>query len=107
MTKFTLLSVVTVLSTTLVVPALAQAVIQAHGSYAFYHRNGDSRLGPAPPRRREEVVVSRGSANAMALASSFRPSMPGHETEPDPVGAGRPPPAAGCDVPTIGLTLYP
>jgi len=35
MTKFTLLSVVTVLSTTLVVPALAQAVIQAHGSYAF------------------------------------------------------------------------
>ena len=67
MTKFTLLSVATILSTALVGPALAQAVIQARNSYAFYHPNRDSRLGPTPPRRREDAVVSRGSANAMTL----------------------------------------
>jgi len=101
MTKFTLLTVATVLSTALVVPALAQAVIQARGSYAIYHPNGDSRLGPTPPRRREEVVVSFGSANAMALARSFRPSMPGHETATRPWSApvGHRQPRA-ADVPT-------
>jgi len=35
MTKFTLTSLPTMLSTVLVVPTLAQAVIQARGSYAF------------------------------------------------------------------------
>ena len=101
MTKFTLLIVATVLSTALVVPALAQAVIQARGSYAIYHPNGDSRLGPTPPRRREEVGVGRGVANAMALASSFRPSMPGHETATRPWSApvGHRQPRA-ADVPT-------
>ncbi len=101
MTNFKLLGVAAILSTALVVPALAQAVIQARGSYAIYHPNGDSRLGPTPPRRREEVVVSRGSANAMALAPSFRPSMPGHETATRPWSApvGHRQPRA-ADVPT-------
>ncbi len=99
MTNFKLLGVVAIMSTTLVVPALAQAVSQARGSYAFYHPNGDSRPGPTPPR--EEVVVSRGSANAMALAPSFRPSMPGHETATRPWSApvGHRQPRA-ADVPT-------
>jgi hypothetical protein len=106
MTKFTLLSVATVLSTALVVPALTQAAIQARGSYAFHHPNRDSRLGSMPPRQREEVVVSRGSANAMALAPSFRPSMPRHETATRPwsAPAGHRQPRA-ADVPTSVLTL--
>ena len=106
MTKFTLTSLPTMLSTVLVVPTLAQAVIQARGSYAIYHPNGDSRLGPTPPRRREEVVVNRGSANAMALAPSFRPSMPGHETATRPWSAlvGHRQPRAAAH---IGLTLCP
>ena len=99
MTKFALLSVATLVSTALVVPALAQAVVQARGSYAFYHPNRG--YGPTPSRRREEVVVSRGSANAMALALSFRPSMPGHETTTRPWSApvGHRQPRA-ADVPT-------
>ncbi len=101
MTNFKLLGVAAVLSTALVVPALAQAVSQARGSYASYHPNGGSRPEPTPPRRREEVVVSRGSADAMALAPSFRPSMPGHETATRPWSApvGHRQPRA-ADVPT-------
>src|SRR5258708_19322897 len=101
MIKFTLLSVAPVMPSALGGPALAQAVIQARGSYAIYHPNGDSRLGPTPPRRREEVGVGRGVANAMALASSFRPSMPGHETATRPWSApvGHRQPRA-ADVPT-------
>ena len=101
MIRFTLLGMTLILSTTLAAPILAQAVIQEPGSYAFYHPNGDSRLGPRPPRRREEIVVSRGSANAMALAPSFRPSMPGHETATKPWSApvGHRQPRA-TDVPT-------
>src|SRR6267378_1336798 len=109
MTNFNLLGVAAILSTIIATPvmaqpagqALAQAAIQARGSYAIYHPNGESRLGPTPPRRREEVVVGRGAANAMALASSFRPSMPGHETATRPWSApvGHRQPRA-ADVPT-------
>ena len=109
MTNFNLLGVAAILSTIIettvmaqpAVQAPAQAAIQARGSYAIYHPNGESRLGPTPPRRRDEVVVGRGAANAMALASSFRPSMPGHETATRPWSApvGHRQPRA-ADVPT-------
>jgi hypothetical protein len=33
----------------LAAPALAQEVIQEPGEYAFYHPNGDLRIGTAPP----------------------------------------------------------
>lgn len=84
MTKFRLLSVATVLSTVLATPVLAQAVIQEPGAYAFYHPNGDLRIGSAPPRRREQVVAGRGTAE---LATSFRPSMAGEETTTTPWSA--------------------
>src|SRR5258707_15459027 len=92
MTNFKLLGVAAILSTIIATPvmaqpavqALAQAVIQARGSYAIYHPNGDSRLGPTPPRRRKEVVVSRGSANAMALAPSSVHRCPDMKRQPDP-----------------------
>src|SRR5882762_8033920 len=58
MTNFNLLGVAAILSTIIATPvmaqpagqALAQAAIQARGSYAIYHPNGESRLGPTPPR---------------------------------------------------------
>jgi hypothetical protein len=87
MTKFTFLSVATILSTVLATPVLAQAVIQEPGTYAFYHPNGDLRIGSAPPQRREEVVAGHGAADAMALAPSFRPSMAGEETTTTPWSA--------------------
>jgi hypothetical protein len=87
MTKFALLSVATVLATALATPVLAQAAIQEPGAYAFYHPNGDLGIGSAPPQRREEVVVGRGTADAMALAPSFRPSMIGEETTTRPWSA--------------------
>jgi hypothetical protein len=37
------------LSAALAAPALAQEVIQEPGEYAFYHPNGDLRIGTAPP----------------------------------------------------------
>ena len=101
MTKRSLLGVAAILSTAIATPVLAQAVIQEPGAYAFYRPNRDSRLGPTPPRRREEVVVGRGTADAMALAPSFRPSMVGNETTTKPWSApvGHRQPRA-ADVPT-------
>jgi hypothetical protein len=87
MTRFALLGVAILLSTGLTTPVRAQAVIQEPGSYAFYHPNEDLKIGPKPPRRREEVAVGRESANAMALAPSFRPSMAGKETTTRPWSA--------------------
>jgi hypothetical protein len=101
MIRFTLLGMTLILSTALAAPIRAQAVVQEPGSYAFYHPNGDSRRGPTQPQRREEVAVGRGAADAMALAPSFRPSMPGHETTTRPWSApvGHRQPRA-ADVPT-------
>jgi hypothetical protein len=87
MTKFSLLGVATILSTALATPVLARAVVQEPGAYAFYHPNGDLRIGFAPPQRREEVVARRGTGDAMALAPSFRPSMAGEETTTRPWSA--------------------
>ncbi len=97
MTKRTLLGVAAILSTAIATPALAQAVIQEPGAYAFYHPNGDLEIGSTPSRRR----VSRGTADAMALAPSFRPSMAGNETTTRPWSApvGHRQPRA-ADVPT-------
>ena len=84
MTKFALLGVATILSTALAAPVLAQAVIQEPGAYAFYHPNGDLRIGSTPLQRREEVIAGRGTADAMALAPSFHPSLVGKETTTRP-----------------------
>jgi hypothetical protein len=101
MTNCTLLGVATILSTALATPVLAQAAIQEPGAYALYHPNGNLGIASAPPRRREEVVVGRGTADAMALAPSFRPSMAGKETTTRPwtapVGHRQP---RAADVPT-------
>jgi hypothetical protein len=99
--KHTLLGVATILSTALATPVLAEAVIQEPSAYALYHPNGILEIASAPPRRREEVVVGRGTADAMALAPSFRPSMAGKETTTRPwtapVGHRQP---RAADVPT-------
>ena len=97
MTKFTFLSVATILPTALATPVVAQAVVQEPGAYAFYHPNGDLGIGSTLSRRR----VSRGTAGAMALAPSFRPSMVGKETTTRPWSApvGHRQPRA-ADVPT-------
>ena len=87
MTKFALLGVATILSTALAAPVLAQAVIQEPGAYAFYHPNGDLRIGSRPLQRQEEVIAGHGTADAMALAPSFHPSVAGKETTTRPWSA--------------------
>ena len=101
MTKCTVLGVVAILSTAITTPGLAQAVIQEPGAYAFYRPNGDLGIASARSQRREAVVVGRGTADAMALAPSFRPSMAGKETTTRPwtAPAGHHQPRA-ADVPT-------
>ncbi len=93
MTKCTILGVVAILSTAI--------TILEPGAYAFYRPNGDLGIASARSQRREAVVVGRGIADAMALAPSFRPSMPGHETATRPWSApvGHRQPRA-ADVPT-------
>jgi hypothetical protein len=85
MTKRTLLGVAAILSTAIATPVLAQAVIQKPGTYAFCRPNGDLGIASSTPSQRREVgAVGRGTADAMALAPSFRPSMAGKETTTRP-----------------------
>src|SRR5260370_29300 len=84
MTKCTILGVVVILSTAITTPGLAQAVTQQPNIYASYRPNGSLGIASAPLRRREEVVVGRGTADAMALAPSFHLSMVGKETTTRP-----------------------
>jgi hypothetical protein len=101
MTKRTLLGVAAILSTAIATPVLAQAVLQEPGAYAFYRPNGDLGIASTPSQRREVGAVGRGTADAMALAPSFRPSMAGKETTTRPWSApvGHRQPRA-ADVPT-------
>ena len=45
MTRYKLLAAAVILSAATATPALAQAVIQEPGAYAFYHPNADLGLG--------------------------------------------------------------
>ena len=69
MTKFTILGVAAIMSTTLATPILAQAIIQN------------------PPAQREGAVLDRASANAMAFAPPGRLPAPGNETTTRPWSA--------------------
>jgi hypothetical protein len=95
MIKRTLLGVAAILSTAIATPVLAKVVLQEPGAYAFYRPNGDLGIAPTPSQRREVGAVGRGTADAMALATSFRASMAGRETTTRPwsapVGHRQPP----------------
>jgi len=95
MTRFTFLGVASFLSAAIATPALAQAVIQEPGAYAFHYPNGDLGIASTLSQRREAVVVGGGVAGARASAPPFHSSGAGRETATRPwSGAGRPPPAA-------------
>jgi hypothetical protein len=88
MTKRTLLGVAAILSTAIATPLLAQAVLQRSGTYASYRPNGDLEIASSTPSQPREVgAVGRGTADAMALAPSFRPPMAGKETTTRPWSA--------------------
>jgi hypothetical protein len=87
MTALRLFGVVTILSTTLVNPVLAQAIIREPGAYTFYHHNEDLEVGSTLSRRREVVVVGRGTIDAMTSATTARSPMAGSETSTRPWSA--------------------
>jgi len=82
MTKSTLLGVAAFLSAAIATPVFAQAVIQEPGAHAIYRSDGD--FGSSQQR---EVVVGRGTADAMASAPSLPPSKRGSETSTRPWSA--------------------
>src|SRR5258706_3152186 len=84
MAKCTMLGVVVILSTAITTPGLAQGGTQQPNSYGSYRPNGSLGIASAARRRREEVVVGRGTADGMALAPSFHLSMVGKETTTRP-----------------------
>jgi|SRR5450631_88792 hypothetical protein len=87
MTALRLFGVVTILSTTLANPVLAQAIIREPDPYPFYHHNEDLEIGSTPSRRREVVVVGRGTIDAMTSAPTVRSPMAGSETSTRPWSA--------------------
>jgi hypothetical protein len=69
------------LSAALAAPALAQEVIQEPGEYAFYHPNGDLRIGTTPNvmasrrvRHRGDLAGLRTPAKAHHVASRAPPA---------------------------------
>src|SRR5260370_37601975 len=80
MTKCTILGVVVILSTAITTPGLAQAVTQQPNTYASYRPNGSLGIASASFRRREGVMVGRGTADAMSLAPSFHLSIVGKDS---------------------------
>src|SRR6202022_2202875 len=91
MIKFTFLGVAALLSTAIEAPVFAQAVIQEPGAYAFSHPDGNLGIGSIPTQRRD-VVVSRGTADAMASAPSVHTPRAGRETTTTPWSAPVGPP---------------
>jgi len=71
------------LSAALAVPALAQEVIQEPGAYAFYHPNGDLRIGTTPPVK---AMASQGMRHGGDIPGLGTPAKTRHV-------AGRAPPA--------------
>jgi hypothetical protein len=101
MTRSTPVGVAIILSIAFVTHVRAQAAIQEGGLHAFYQPDRESGIAPKPARRRDAVVTRREPADAMALAPSFRLSLPGKEmtTRPwsAPIGHRQP---RAADVPT-------
>jgi hypothetical protein len=87
MTKRFLLSMSVILSTAIAAPVYAQAVTQAPDAYALYLPNVGLGIGSAPSQRRDESVVSHGTADAMASAPPLRPWRAGNETATRPWSA--------------------
>jgi hypothetical protein len=70
MTRYKLLAAAVILSAATATPALAQAVIQEPGAYAFYHPNGDLGLGSARPSDAMASEPLRGNGNMARFRSA-------------------------------------
>jgi hypothetical protein len=85
--KLSLLSAVMFLTTAIVTRAFPQEVSQASGAYASTEPKVHSGSESALSQPREVIVISRGTADAMASVSSGRPWIPGNETATRPWSA--------------------
>ncbi|SRR5258708_1630615 len=95
MIKFTLLGLAAILSTAIVTPVPAQAIVQEPSAYAFFHPGEGLRLGSTPSQRGEVGEVGRETADATASAPPARSWLAANETTTRPwSAAGRSPPAA-------------
>jgi hypothetical protein len=108
MTKFTLLGLAAILSTAIVTPVPAQAIVQGPGAYAFFHRGEGLGLGSTPSQRGEVGEVGRETADAAAaLARSW---IAANETATRPWSAPvghRQPRATDVPIPTSESQLDP
>jgi len=95
MIKFTLLGLAAILSTAIVTPVPAQAIVQEPSAYAFFHPGEGLRLGSTPSQRGEVGEVGRETADATASAPPARSWLAAKRNYDETlVGAGRSPPAA-------------
>jgi hypothetical protein len=101
MTEFTLLGLAAILSTAIVTPVPAQAIIREPGAYAFLHPGVGVRLISTASQRREVGAVDRETADATASAPPARSLIAANETTTRPWSApvGHRQPRA-IDVPT-------
>jgi hypothetical protein len=85
--KLSLLSVVMFLTTAIATPAFPQEVSQDSGVHASTEPKVHLGSESAPSQPREVIVLSRGTADAMASVPSGRPWIPGNETATRPWSA--------------------
>jgi hypothetical protein len=81
MTKRLLFSMFVILSTVIVVPVFARAVVRKPDAYALYLPNVGTGIGTAPSQRRDVPIVNNSTADA---APSVRPWKAGNETATRP-----------------------
>jgi hypothetical protein len=77
MMKFGLLGAAMILSATLATSALAQEVIQEPGEFAFYHPNGDLRIGSSPAASAMASQRIRESRDIASASMSAKMHLPG------------------------------
>jgi hypothetical protein len=70
MTTFKLFSVALILAAAVAAPVAAQEAIQEPGNYAFYHPNGDLRIGSTRPA---DAMASQLGGDMAGMRMSVKP----------------------------------
>lgn len=90
MINFKLIGAAVILSAAIAGPALAQEVIQEPGAFAFYHPNGDLRIGSSAGGGTSNAMASvRSSSSRTASAATMHYARSSTRTDSRTAAAGQ------------------
>jgi hypothetical protein len=89
MINFKLIGAAVILSAAIAGPALAQEVIQEPGAFAFYHPNGDLRIGSSAGGGTSNAMASVRSSSRAASAATRHYARSSTRTDSRTAAAGQ------------------